>query len=176
MARIHYRTVTAPTAATITVRLGAQGVAFNPSEQRKLVKPSGESGYALCALGDLFDGHITSVSGGTLTANGFQTGSVQRQGQVWMMADGSQAAGTGNLAIGDAVVCGTVVPQGTPLPNNDLAKVRKATLQPNVSVPAALTDVPVHLNAASYWWKVASLYAAGTGAPGTMVLIERVNY
>jgi hypothetical protein len=34
----------------------------------------------------------------------------------------------------------------------------------------------VHINAASYWWKVASLYTAGTGAPGTMILIERVNY
>jgi hypothetical protein len=178
MARTHFRTVTAPTAPTITARLGLAGTAFNVSEQRKFVKPAGtvDQGYVLCAQGDLIDGHITSVAGDRLTAAGFAQGSVQRQGQVWAMADGSEAAGIGNLAVGDAVVCGAVVPQNTALPLNDHPKVRKATLQPNLSVPGALADVPVHINAASYWWKVASLYTAGTGAPGTMILIERVNY
>lgn len=176
MARKHFRTVTAPTAATITVRLGAQGVAFPPTEQRKLVKPSGDSGYVLCAVGDLFDGHITSVSADKGTADGYALGSVQRCGEAWAIADGSQAAGTGNLAVGDAVVCGAVVAQGTALPLVEFAKVRKATLQPDLTAPAALADVPVHLKAAAYWWKVVSLYTAGTGAPGTLVLVERVNY
>lgn len=176
MASIFYRTVTAPTPATITVRLGASGTAFNPSEEKKLVKPSGDSGYVLCAVGELFDGQVAAVSGTTLTAAGFQQGAVQRQGAMWVMADGLQATGAGNLAVGDAVVCGTVVAQGTQIPVADCPKVRKATLQPNVTVPASLADVPAHFNAASYWWKVVSLYTSGTGAPGTMILIERVNY
>jgi hypothetical protein len=176
MASLFYRTVTAPTPATISVRLGASGTAFNPTEERKLVKPSGDSGYVLCAVGDLFDGQIAAVSGTTLTAGGFQLGAVQRQSAMWVMADGAQATGIGNLAIGDAVVCGTPVAQGTQLPYADCPKVRKATLQPNVTVPAALSDVPAHINAASYWWKVVSLYTSGTGAPGTLILIERVNY
>lgn len=176
MARPFYRTVTAPTPPTISVRLGAAGVAFNPTEERKLVKPSGDSGYVLCAVGDLFDGQITGVSGTTLTAAGFQQGAVQRQGAMWAMADGDQVTGTGNLAVGDAVVCGAVVAQGTQLPVADCPKVRKATLQPNVTVPAGLANIPAHFNAASYWWKVVSLYTSGTGAPGTMILIERVNY
>jgi hypothetical protein len=175
MARAHFRTETVPTPPTISVRLGAVGVPFLDTETGKLVKPSGESGYVLCAIGDLFDGHVAAVSLDRPTAGGFQLGAVQRRATKWVQFEGAQATGTGALAIGDAVVAGTPVAQGTAIPLAEFVKVRKATLQPTVTVPAALSEIPTHLNAMQYLWKVVSL-GTGAGAVGTVGLIERVNY
>jgi hypothetical protein len=72
------------------------------------------------------------------------------------MFDGSQAAGTGAIAIGDYVVAGAVVAKGTGL--SGYPKVRKATSQ---------TPGP-------FAWRVVSLGTAGTGAVGTVGVIERI--
>lgn len=175
MARAFYRTETAPSAAAITTRLGAVSTAFPDTEIGKFVKPSGESGYVLCAVGDLIDGYVSSVSSDKGTSAGFVLGSVQRRECKSVTFDGSQAAGTGAIALGDAVVAGTPVAQGTALTIGTVAKVRKATLQPHVTAPAALADVPTHINASQYMWKVISLGTVGTGAVGTIGVIERVG-
>lgn len=175
MARAFYRTETAPTPPAITARLGAVSTAFPDTELGKFVKPSGESGYVLCAVGDLIDGYVSAVSLDRATAAGFQLGAVQRKECKSVTFDGSQAAGTGAIALGDAVVAGTPVALGTMLTTGAVAKVRKATLQPHVTAPAALTDVPTHINASTYFWKVVSLGSVGTGAVGTVGLIERVG-
>lgn len=175
MSRAFYRTETAPSAPAITTRLGAVSTAFPDTEIGKFVKPSGESGYALCAVGDLIDGYVASVSSDKGTSAGFVLGSVQRRESKSVTFDGSQVAGTGAIALGDAVVAGTPVAQGTGLTIGAVAKVRKATLQPHVTVPAALSDVPTHINASQYMWKVISLGTAGSGAVGTVGIVERVG-
>lgn len=173
----------------VTGRLGAQNAPYKDTEIGKLVKGSVDSGFVLCALGDSISGKIAGVE--NATADGYGLGSVQREGKMAVIADGSQAAQTGNLAIGDQVVCGTVVAKDTAL-GATYAKVCKATLQVGTvaastipatnsaadiktSVDASLVVVGNHLAqlASGNVWKVVSLGPVGTGAPGTVVIIER---
>lgn len=162
-----------PNTSVITSRLGAGNTAndrFDDKEIGKLVKASGDSAHDLCAVGDLFDGQLIGLE--EATANGWTIGSVQRGGRIKVTADGSQAAGTGSLAVGDFVVAGTPVAKGTNLGTQAYPKVRKATIQPGVTEASAASDVNDQLAMLFKAWKVVSLLG-GNGAVGATVLIER---
>ncbi len=158
MARAHYIVPTAPTRPPVTARLGVTGAAWTDKEAGKFVKLAAESQFNLSALGDDIDGVVTSVE--SAPSNGFSVGGVEIAvpGDVMAAtADGTQAAQTGNLAIGDIVNVGTVVAKDTALTTQG-PRVCKATTPANVLAR----------------WRVISLGVAGTGAPGTNIVIQRV--
>lgn len=161
MARKFFRGETLPSTEATTVRLGVQGTPYKDVETGKFVKlGTADSQFVLCAVGDNIGAFITSVA--QATSDGYSIGGIQEEDCKYAIADGSQVAGTGVLAIGDFVVCGTVVAQGTGL-GNTYAKVRRSTLQ-----PADAGFIAAYPN----FWRVVSLGVAGTGAVGTQVLIE----
>lgn len=140
------------------------------TEIGKALKLIGESRFALCAAGDPIEGFAISTE--IATVDGYNIGSVQEDGCKEVMFDGLQAtAGTGTIAIGDYVVTGTITAKGTLLPAQ--VKVCKATQQPG-AVPADLTAAGLQARNAAYAWRVVSLGSAGTGAVGTVGVIERV--
>lgn len=157
MSRALLRKEILPSTAAVTTRLGITGSANNYSDADigKFVKVIGESAYGLCAVGDPIEAYITSVE--AATAGGFSVGGVQQEDSKFVTFDGLQATpGTGVLAVGDYVVCGTVVARLTAL--TAPAKVCKATSQ-----------------AVSFFnWRVVSL-GTGAGAVGTVGLIELVG-
>lgn len=173
MARKFFYTDTVPASAPITSRLGAQNAPYKDTEIGKFVKATTESGHVLCAAGDQIGGQVVAVE--NATSDGYGIGSVQQRDRIRVTFDGSQAAGTGAIALDDQVVCGTVVAKDTAL--TGYPKVRKATIQVGTTVPADLTAAAAHmaLLASGNVWRVISLGAAGTGAVGTEGLIERVN-
>ena len=68
------------------------------------------------------------------TQDGWAIGSVQKDRRMSCICDGLEAtAGTGVIAVGDYVVCGTVVAAGTDLPG-DAPKIVKATVQPGTAI------------------------------------------
>lgn len=142
-----------------TTRFGAGTGAANQWDDKevgKFVKLVAESRYDLCAVGNEIEGRVSSVETGS--QDGYTIGGVQRNGRMEVTFDGLQATpGTGSIAIGDFVVCGTPVAKGTAL--SGPAKVCKAT---------AAAEAVVHQ------WRVISLGSAGTGAVGTTGLIEKV--
>jgi hypothetical protein len=140
-----------------TVRLGQTGAAnlYSDKEQGKAVKLTAESRYELCALGDTIEGVISSVNLGTY--DGYSIGGVIKTGYKEVTFDGSQAAGTGAIAVGTYVVVGAVVAKDTELTGP--LKVRSATDQ----------DVA---KAAPFKARVVSLGSAGTGAVGTVGIVE----
>lgn len=148
-------------ANVLTARLGAgTGAANHVSDKEvgKLVKLVGESRYNLCAVGDAIEGRVSSVE--TATLDDYSIGGVMDEGNFEVTFDGAQATpGTGTLAVGDYVVCGTVVAKGTAL--SAPARVCKATDQ-------------AAAQAAPFRWRVVSLGTAGTGAVGTTGVIRRV--
>lgn len=145
-----------------TARLGAGTGAANQltdAELGKFVKLVGDSRFDLCAVGNEIEGRITALENATL--DNYTIGSVQRNCRMEVMFDGLQGTpGTGAVAIGDYVVAGTPVAKGTALVWPAPAKVCKATAAGNT------------LN---FKWRVISLGAAGTGAVGTVGLVERVG-
>lgn len=158
-----------------TVRLGTDTIAnaggYTDKEAGKPVKFVGESRYALCAAGDLLEGFVSSVNGGSY--DGYSLGGMVDQGYKEVTFDGLQATpGTGTVAIGDFVVAGTAVAAGTAL--SVPAKVCKATIQPGITEATVVGEINDHVNAAKFMWRVVSLGAAGTGAVGTTGIIERV--
>lgn len=159
MARNHFIRPTAPSKASLTVRLGtaATPVAnFSDKELNKTVKLAGESQFALTAVGDKIEGFVTSVE--QATQNGWSIGGVVDEGIAWAIADGLQAtAGTGTIAVGDYVVAGSATALGTAL-TGGFAKVCKATTQTNTG----------------FAWRVVSLGEAGTGAVGTTIVVQSV--
>ena len=143
-----------------TARLGAgtaEGDRLSDADVGKIVKLVGDSRYNLvAAVGDAIEGVIAAVE--SYTADGYSIGSVQVTDRKEVTFDGLQAtAGTGVVAIGDYVVAGTPVAKGTAL--SVPVRVCKATSQA----------------AAPFMWRVVSLGSAGTGAVGTVGVIERVN-
>ena len=173
MAKFQIKEVIASTDA-LTVRLGASGSSNNytDKEKGKLVKLAGDSQYSLCAAGDLIEGYIVAVEGAT--ADGFTIGAVCEEGYKAATFDGLQATpGTGTVAVGDYVVCGTVVAKDTALTVNVPAKVCKATVQFGAT-PADLAAAGAQIKASLFAWRVVSLGSAGTGAVGTSGVIERV--
>lgn len=172
MAKAHYLVPTGITSDPMTVRLGASGDAagnLTTKDQSKLVKQVGESQYDICAVGDLIEGQILSVN--VQTENGWSIGGVVDKDMIYATADGSQAAGAGNLAVGDYVVAGTQPVKGTKLVNGEYPRVRKATLQLGAA-PATLAEAGTMAKYATRAWKVVSLYRSGTGAPGTIIVIK----
>jgi hypothetical protein len=172
MARKFFRTETVPASAPITARLGAQGGVYRDTEIGKLVKIGTlDSQMVLCTVGDFIEGYIVGVE--TATSDGFGIGSVQREDAKYVQFEGSQAAGTGAITLGQYVVAGTPAAQGTGLVGT-YAKVRSATIQPGVTAAAAFADVATQMAMIPFLWRVVSLGTVGTGAVGTTGLIERV--
>lgn len=164
MARKFFRGEILPSTAALTVRLGVQNTPYRDSELGKFVKLGpADSQFVLCVAGDSIGAYITSIS--QATSDGYSIGGVQEKDSKFAIADGSQAAGTGVLAIGDFVVCGAVVAQNTGI-GNTYAKVRKSTLQ-----PADVGFIAAYPN----FWRVVSLGVSGSGAVGTQVLIEHAS-
>lgn len=156
-------------ADVITARLGpgpgagAGGSAANlmtDAEAGKFAKLVAESRYDLCVVGDQIEGRITSVEAST--QDGFSIGGVMTEGRFAVTFDGLQATpGTGTLAVGDYVVCGTPVAKNTALSVAGLpARVCKATAAGNT------------LN---FKWRVVSLGPAASGAVSTVGVIEQVG-
>ena len=144
----------------ITARLGATGAGnqYGYEENGKPMKLSGESCYVLAALADPIEGYQSSSNWPEQgTVDGFAIGGVIKTGYKSVTFDGSQAAGTGVIAVGDYVLTGTVVAKGTSLTTP--MKVRKATDQ---AVAAS----------GAYKARVVSLGSAGTGAVGTTGVVE----
>ena len=143
-----------------TARLGAgTGSANNLTDKEvgKFVKLTGESRYDLCAVGNEIEGIIVGIETATLDA--YTIGSVLSEGRKEVTFDGLQATpGTGTVAIGDYVVCGTPVAKDTAL-----------------SVPAKVCKATAAGSSLNHKWRVISLGSAGTGAVGTTGLIERVK-
>lgn len=157
MALDHFIQPTVPDDAGVACRLGAgtgPSNQLNTAEEGKFVKLAGESRYDLCAAGDAIEGWIYAVE--PAPQNGYTIGSVVQRNRHRVTFDGSQAAGTGAIAVGDYVVAGTPVAKGTHL--TAYPKVRKATSQ----TPTA------------YNWRVVSLGTVGSGAVGTVGVIERI--
>jgi len=156
MSRTFTRGEVLPSTAAVTTRLGTSGSANNYSDVDigKFVKVTADSAHGLCAAGDRIEGYITSVE--AATAAGFSIGGVQQWDSKFVTCDGLQATpGTGTIAVGDYLVCGTVVARGTALA--EPARVCKATSQ-------AL---------ALFMWRVVG-FKTGSGAVGSVALMERV--
>lgn len=155
---------------------------YSDAEVGKAVKFSAESRYVLAAAGDPIEGVITSVNQSRY--DDYTIGGIVSSGYKEVTFDGLEATpGTGTVALGDIVVCGTVVAKGTAL--TAPLKVCKATNQPGAAVTVA-DNVAATINAALakvadaeanglFAWKVVSLGSAGTGAVGTTGVVERVN-
>ncbi len=177
MSQAHFIRPTGPSHNSEAVLLGGSTAdaagRLTEADIYKLVKFAGTNRYDLCAAGDVIEGIITSVE--PASAQGFAPGGVNKFDKMYVIADGLQATpGTGVIAAGDFVVCGTVVAKGTRL-GNSRAKVCKATVQPGTT-PADLAAAGVQLNMlAKGAWRVVSLLAAASGAIGTEIVIERVS-
>lgn len=161
MAGKHYIVPQIPVTRVTAVRLGA-GNAANQRlktgyDEGKLVKLAGTDRYDFCAVGDPIEGVITSVE--NATTDGYSIGGIKQDERFFAEAEGSQAAGTGAIAVGDYVVAGTVPALNTA--QTGYPKVRKATDQ-------------AAAKAAPFAWRVVSLYKANTGAVGTDIVVERV--
>ena len=160
MARAHFLVPTVPMGTVQTVRLGAGNTAgdrLSDVDEGKFATLVGESRYNLAAVGNEIEGVITSVE--PATSGGFSVGGVLRGrtgDMLWVTFDGTEAAGTGVLAIGDVCVAGTPIAKGTA--QTVYPRVRKATTPANVVTK----------------WRVVSLGPVGTGAVGTVGVIERV--
>ena len=123
----------------------------------KFVKLVGDSQMGLCAQGNEIEGLLVTADD-IAPADGFNLGSVQDSERVLVTFDGLQATpGTGTIAIGDYVVCGTVVARGTAL--SGPPKVCKAT--------GAATTL-------NFKWRVISILT-GTGAVGGTGVIEMLG-
>jgi hypothetical protein len=175
MSKAHYIRPSGPSTDSEVVRLGATADAagnYSYKEQGKLVKFSGTTDtYVLTVAGDPIEGRITSLE--SATSAGWTVGGINKRDKMTVIADGAQATpGTGTIAAGDFVVTGSVVAKDTAM--TTYPKVCKATVQIG-AVPADLTAAGAQIKAALNAWRVVSLGAAGTGAVGTEITIERVS-
>lgn len=151
------------TEENITARV-SDGAAGNASTQLtkldagKFVKLIGDSQYGLCAVGDQIEALATSVDD-VAPADGFNLGSLQIENRFRVTLDGLQATpGTGTIAIGDYVVCGTVVARGTNL-SGSAPKVCKATAAANTLL---------------FRWRLVSILS-GAGGVGSIGVVEQVG-
>lgn len=153
----------------ITARLGtgtytaSAANIYTDTEVGKFVKLGGANRYVLCAAGDAIEGRITSIEVGRNDDYSFG-GVANETAFLEVVLDGLQATpGTGVVAIGDYVVCGTVVAKGTAIVFPARAKVCKATSQ-----SAAMSN--------PYAWRVVSIGATGadgvSGAVGVSATIQ----
>lgn len=158
MARAFRIQPTAPYPTATTVALGAGNTPndnLSNADEGKIVKLVGESRYNLTAVGDEIEGFIVAVE--QATQNGFTIGSIIDCDKQFVIFDGLQATpGVGVVAVGDYVVAGSPVAKGLKL--ESAPKVVKATAQ----------------GEQKFLWRVVSLGSAGTGAVGTIGVIQRV--
>lgn len=144
-----------------TVRLGNTGAGnqYGYAENGKALKLAGDSRFVLAAAGDAIEGIQQSSNWPEQgTQDGYSIGGLVRTGYKEVTFDGLQATpGTGVVAVGDYVVVGTVVAKDTALPGP--LKVTKATDQ-------------AAAKAAPFKARVMSLGSAGTGAVGTVGVVE----
>jgi hypothetical protein len=141
---------TIPTEAK-SMRLGASATAtdrLKDADVGKFVKLVAESQYDLAEAGDAIEAYVTSLE--TSTVDGFAFGGICNTVGAYKEVTFDDTA-----AIGDYVEVGVVSARGTPLAG-----------PPHVQVADSAT-VP-------FAWRVVSLGAAGTGAAGTIGVIERV--
>ena len=174
-----------------TARFGTTSAQFADADKGKAVKLIGDSAFGLCSAGDPIEGFCVGLN--SATADGYRIGSLQDDETKAVTYDGSEAAGTGTAAIGDYVVAGTQAALGTAMASYSGQKVRTATNQPGVAIVSTVgtadtaAAVKVQLDAvlakqasqvknSVYAWRIVSLGDVGTGAVGTQVVIERVNY
>lgn len=152
---------------TFTARLGAGTGAANVlndiSERGKAVKLGGDSRYVLAAFGDELEGVIDSIN--TATSDGYSVGAVRDHvgsGKFLKVTfDGVQVSpGVGAVVVGDYVLVGSVVAKDTAL--TEPLRVTKATSQANAK-------------ATPFAWRVVSLGLMGTGAVGTIGIVQRVG-
>lgn len=158
MAKFQMKETLSPYRINKTARLAdGTGVAnqLTDADVGKFLKLVGDSQYGLCAQGDQIEAIVETAN--EQLADGFYIGGYRDDGRDTVTLDGLQATpGVGNIALGDYVVAGTLVPRGT-AQSSVPPKVCKATAAPNTLL---------------FKWRVVALY--GTGAPGQTALIERV--
>lgn len=163
-------TPTAPTKDVDTARMGATSAKLVDNDKGKLVKLAADSQYSLCAAGDSIEGVFIALESGT--QDNFAIGSVQKSGKVNAICDGLEATvGTGTIAVGDYVLCGTVVAAGTALTSTTGPKVVKATYQPGTDL-TNINQTAELMKAVMFPWRVVSLGSAG--AVGDTCVIEKV--
>ena len=136
-----------------TVRLGATGAGnqYGYEENGKAVKLSGDSTYVLAAAGDTIEGIVSSSNYPEQgTVDGYSIGGIFRTGY-------KEVTFGGVVAVGDYVVVGTVTAKGTALTGP--LRVTKAADQ-------------AVAKAAPFKARVVSLGSAGTGAVGTVGVVE----
>ena len=132
----------------------AQGASFWDANGQKYIDYIGSWGPMI--LGHGHPAVLEAVQKAAM--DGFSFGSVQVEGRFYVTFDGLQGTpGTGAIAIGDYVVCGTPAAKGTKL-----------------TAPAKVCKATAAGSALNFKWRVVSLGAAGTGAVGTTGLIELV--
>ena len=171
MAKFKFAVSVDPSADVVTARVGsAANLAGRlvDVDKGKLVKLAGDSQYNLCAEEDPIEGMFIALEPATQDA--WAIGSVQKDGRMACICDGIQATvGTGTIAVGDYVLCGTVVAAGTDL-TGGTPRVVKATNQP-ADTPADLAAVALQAAVALFPWRVVSVGDAG--AVGDTCVIER---
>lgn len=140
----------------------ASAALVESTEKGKFVKLAAESRFVLAAAADKIETVIDSIN--AATQDGWSIGGLRQCDGSGAFLNvtfgGSQAAGTGTIAVGTYVLVGAVVAKGTALAGPP--RVVSATTQATAA-------------AAPFAWRVVSLGAAGTGAVGTTGVIQRVG-
>lgn len=182
-----------PTHPPVAARVGSAASAegrMTDTELWKLMKLAAESRYDLCVVGDPIEGQLVALE--SATQDGFSIGSIRTTGKIHATCDGLEATpGTGTIAVGDYVVCGTPVAKATAISGTiPSPRVCKATNQPGTAVvsvvgtadtaaaiktqiDAALVKVADAQLNSIFAWRVISLGDAG--AVDDSCVIERVN-
>lgn len=161
MPKFQQKVVISPYTSNKTARVsdGTTGVTasfLGRLDQGKFVKLIADSQYGLCAQGNEIEG-VLDTADDLPNSDGFAMGGIKDRGQFIATFDGLQAtAGSGTIAVGDYVVCGSVTPRGTVLPGPP--KVCKAT--------AAATGIV-------FKWRVVSILT-GSGAVGGTGCVEQI--
>ena len=180
MSQATYITPTGQSPNVTTARLGTAiavggvmgtGGSLNMGiDEGKFVVLTGESQYALAAQGALIEGIISSIE--PALSGGWSIGGVISLQKLFVTANGLQATpGVGNVTLGSYVVAGAPAAVGVAIANG-YPNVQMSTVQLGV-LPASLTVAGQQAQLAVYPWRVVSLGASGTGAPGTIITISR---
>lgn len=154
-------TVPLPPGAIISAALGvSNSTGFNQNDVGKCVKMAANDNYIACAAGDAIEGFVTSVEPG-LVNNGFTHGGVLRHIPGNMRMEVMNAAATA-LVFGDYVKAAAQAAINTANPSG--------TTKNGGAGP--VPQVQKGDGTEKFAWRVISLI--GSGAQGTMVLIEAV--
>lgn len=177
-----------------SMKLGSNTIALSGSlvdnDRNKCLKLGADSTYTLCVAGDPIEATLAAVEAAPI--DGYSFGTIRKGGKMSVICDGLEATpGTGTIAVGDFVVCGTVVPAGTALGTGVGPQVTKATYQPGTAIvstvagadTAAAVKTMLDLELVKlasqqantlFAWRVVALGVAG--AVGDTAVIEAVNF